>query len=693
MKFIEADLTDDVVSVYDQTKTTIQGRCISKTINGKTVLGPPLNKFLDVVADSTVVPTTIVHMTPNGRIFVVGAETNGLVQVALYSINYTDMSTAYVGRIQFAIPDVAATTHTYRSFKAYDSGTTGWKLFLSSTASVAINGGTYCVNNVDLADFVPIGFPTFGYANGNNQKATYFLQNPSFLGVNHTAANNQNVASVGSALDRTNGLLYVHNGVAATHKYFVFNANATPTWASNSVTGDAGTDVITDTGHTYVDNDPIVFSAITGGAGLTANTVYFVRNSVPGVSYQVSATSGGAVINFTTNITAATVGRAFGTTGSMYSYETGFLPALTGTLLLTDSEDYAEPTGINVSVDGFPCVFFGTTSNLYMGRLSELTTGAVTWPSLQTCNLLGAANEITAPTAIQVAWSNAINRAIYTTNTSLFVMKPFANNDIDVVFGGLNNQYNELVVNDDTIPFGVIAIGGVDLENGILGVIGTTVGQRGVYLVDVRSHELFDHSFFVTKVLDTPQSVYNFVTTLDELFAYTGSLCVYYRTSGFGSISGGWILLPFAEQLEGITTAGDQVQFKVCFDTLGLGTSIPAQLYEFILGLRSLLDSSDQWQISKDLSSTGATHRVVYYLAKTYAGSVPTLYTRAYQQGTTTVVGSANTSANAGSYRYSTNGGVSWQSLGTIPNVVGTLVEWTISPTPTVDYVPNIRES
>ena len=151
MKFIEADLTDDVVSVYDQTKTTIQGRCISKTINGKTVLGPPLNKFLDVVADSTIAPTSIVHMSPNGRIYVVGAETNGLVQIALYSIDYATMTTAYVGRIQCAIPDVAATTHTYRAFKAYDSGTTGWKLFLSSTASVAINGGTFCVNNGDLS--------------------------------------------------------------------------------------------------------------------------------------------------------------------------------------------------------------------------------------------------------------------------------------------------------------------------------------------------------------------------------------------------------------------------------------------------------------------------------------------------------------------------------------------------------------
>ena len=103
MKAIFADLTADVVGTYDQTKTTIPGRAISKTIGGKTVLGPPLNKFLDVIADSTLTPSTIVSMSPNGRIYVINAEASGLVQIALYSINYSNMSTSYVGRIQCAI--------------------------------------------------------------------------------------------------------------------------------------------------------------------------------------------------------------------------------------------------------------------------------------------------------------------------------------------------------------------------------------------------------------------------------------------------------------------------------------------------------------------------------------------------------------------------------------------------------------
>lgn len=692
MKTIYADLVDDVVGTYDQTKTTTQGRITQKTINGDVVLGPPLNKFVDVQTDAAVTPANLVHLTENGRLFTVVAEAAGVAVITLHTVDLTTMATAYVGKIQVQLPDTAATTHTYRALKVKDTGTTNWDIFIVSVGSVVINGGVFLVNNVGLADFVPIGFPTISFATGNDQKAVYFLQDPTKLGVNHNTANVANVASAGAVFDRANSRLYVHDGVAATHRYFVYDTSVAPTYSTVAITGTAATDLINDAGHTFVNGDPIVFSSLVGGTGLTNGTTYFVVNSTAGVSYQVSATSGGAAINFTTDITSGNVGRAFGTTGAAFLHQTGNLPALTGTLLLTDSEDYSEPASVNVSVDGFPCAFFGTSSNLYLGRLSELTVGAVTWPSLQTCNLLGTANQITAPTAVQVAWSNALNRAVYTTNTAVFVMKQFVNNSIDHIFGGINNRYLETLVSNNVVELQLAAITGMDLEAGILAVSGSTAGQRGVYLCDLRSNHSFDYSYIVTKVLDTPQSQMRFINSLDQLYEYTGSLVVYYRTSGFGSISGGWTEIPFAEDLSGFT-GGDQIQFKIQFDTLGLDTSIHAQLHEFSFTYESVNENSDHWQVSKDLSSTGGTHKVVWYLAKAYASTVPTLYARAYEQGTTTSVGSNNTSGSPGSFRYSTNGGTSWNALGTIPNTVGTLVEWTISPAPSVDYLPSIRES
>lgn len=73
-----------------------------------------------------------------------------------------------------------------------------------------------------------------------------------------------------------------------------------------SATGDAATDVITATGHNFTSNQGVMFQSLTGGTGLNTTTVYFVRNP-SGNTFQLSTTSGGAAINFTTNITAGSV--------------------------------------------------------------------------------------------------------------------------------------------------------------------------------------------------------------------------------------------------------------------------------------------------------------------------------------------------------------------------------------------------
>ena len=686
MRYLKADLLDDVVSSYDQTKTTTQGRAFSKTVDGKTALGPPLNKFLDVQIDAAVTPVANnMYMTSNGRIFMLGAEAGAATPLILYTINYATGAYTYVGRVNINLPDVAATTTIYRSIKVVDTGTTGWKVFITTTGSVIINGGTMLVNNLALADFVPIGFPTIPFATGNDQKAVYFLQDPANLGSLHI---NSNISSAGAAMDFANSRLYVHNGVSATHQYYVFNTATAPTWSSSAVTGTESTNIINHAGHSFVNGDQLVFASITGGTGLLVNTVYFVVSAVAGVSYQLSATTGGTAINFTTDVSAGQIGRAFGQTGSNFVHKTGNLPALTGTLLITDSEDFAQPQ--HGPLSGFDCVFFGTTSGMYLGKLSELTSGVTSWPSLATVNLLGAANQIVLPAPTYMAWSNALDRAIWSTGL-VFVMKKFLNNSIDAIFGGTNNRYFEgLVVNDAVELQPAAAIVALDVENGWIAISNVTVGQRGIMLSDIRSEAQFDYSYVVTKVLDTPSSVLKYVTTIDALYDYTGSLEVYYRTSGFGSISGGWTLCPFAEDLTALASS-DQIQFKILFTTLGLDTSIPAQLCDFFLGYESLTDSSENWELSVDNSDNGNPSRTSFRLKKAYASSVPTLHYRAYDL-TNVLLVDHTTVANAARFEYSTNDGTSWLALGTIPNTVGTLVRYTFSTPPGVDIRPSIKE-
>lgn len=688
MRFKSADLLQDVVGTYDQTKTTIQGRVTQKTADGEICLGPPLNKFVDVQTDAAItLAANNTYLTDSGRMFVLGAEAGALTPLILYTVNYDTGDYSYVGRININLPDVAATTTVYRSIKVVDTGTSGWKVFIVTTGSVAINGGLLVVNNLSLADFVPAGYPTIPFATGTDQKAVYFLQDPANLGSLHI---NSNIASAGAVLDKVSNKIYVHNGISTVHQYYSFNTAVSLTWSASSATGVASTDVISNAGHSYLNGDQVVFTALSGGTGLVVGQTYFVISAVAGVSFQLSATSGGAAINFTTDITSAQIGRAFGITGSAFSHKTGNLPVLLGTLLLTDSEDFAIP-GHTVN-SGFSCAFFSTSTNLYLGKLSELTAGTTTWPSLITVNLLGTANQIVTSSATYAAWSNVLDRAVYSTGL-VFVMKQFVNNSIDRIFGGTNNKYFEAIPNLEVVELQpAAAITTMDLEQGWLVVSNLTAGQRGYMLADLRSDSLFSYSKIITKVMDTPKSILKFVNTLDSLFDYTGSLTMSYRTSGFGSMSGGWVDVPFSQDLSTYAT-GSQIQFCIHFDTLALDTSIPAQLREVIFGYTDLESSSEYWELSVDDSDNGNPSRVAYRLKKQFPVSVPTLYFRAKDLSGVDLVNPAhNTSSDAARFSYSTNEGVSWSPLGTIPNTVGTLVRYTFSTAPGVDIRPSLGE-
>jgi hypothetical protein len=73
-----------------------------------------------------------------------------------------------------------------------------------------------------------------------------------------------------------------------------------------TVTGDAGTDIITVTGSAFANGQPVRFTALTGGSGLNTTTNYFVRE-VSGATFKLETSIGGGAINFTTNITAGTL--------------------------------------------------------------------------------------------------------------------------------------------------------------------------------------------------------------------------------------------------------------------------------------------------------------------------------------------------------------------------------------------------
>lgn len=76
--------------------------------------------------------------------------------------------------------------------------------------------------------------------------------------------------------------------------------------AVRAVTGVAATDVLTLAGHGYVLNDPVVLQSLVGGAGLVAGTTYYARD-VTANTFTLASVPGGGAVDFTTDLTAATV--------------------------------------------------------------------------------------------------------------------------------------------------------------------------------------------------------------------------------------------------------------------------------------------------------------------------------------------------------------------------------------------------
>ena len=72
-----------------------------------------------------------------------------------------------------------------------------------------------------------------------------------------------------------------------------------------TVTATASTDKVNSTSHGLVDGDSVIFTALTGGAGLTTGVPYYVVNKGAN-DFEVSLTKGGTKIDITSDASAAT---------------------------------------------------------------------------------------------------------------------------------------------------------------------------------------------------------------------------------------------------------------------------------------------------------------------------------------------------------------------------------------------------
>ena len=750
MKTFSANLQNSTQTSYaNNGKTTILGRAFQKTINSQSVIGPALTNFIDVQTLAGFIPSFSYYNPNTNRLFVLGPVA-ATPTVALFNFNNSTGAYSYVGKISMALGNAAATTYVHAGFTVYENGGVITVCY-SGSGSVVVNGGTYIAANLAVSDFT-IGGTVITPASGSNQKAVYFLQDSAALGAAHVASTPWgNCLPQFSSTAGINTKLYQWNGTLALPQIYVWDLAVTPTVAgiiTNGVSAQttlyAGTApsaffTMGASNNGYANGDAIVLQNgtgnvpsnftqwVTGTLQVAASNVYFIRDLqlVSGNYYfNLATTAGGAAVTPASSTSSFSMLRAFGTCSSNFAFKTGvFSTAFSlGAILKVNTVGYCKPTSspANAALNGQDCLYMYTTTGLYIGKISDLSSGSTSWASMTFTgiNITGTGIDVVAPTVAIGCYSGqgltgALDKFIYVTNTSTYVAKPYQNSNISYVFGGITNTYYE-TLNPVTTQMGATALTGINCVGGWLFACSSGIGQRGIVFADVGSDAGQGYSGVISPVLSVqPGTVFKSINTIEQLFDYTDSFNFWIRNgstssdaafssgtlpvgspTSSGVVSNGWTSIKTAVDLSS-STIGPYFQLCATYQIMTLLANTPAQIQDMQYTCSPPTEQSDNWSVDNDNTTQGlgSPSYVSWRLQATYSSSVPTLYARV-QDVNGNVIFSANTSANPTSFQYSTNAGSSWSPLGTIPNTVDTRVRVLVSPTPGVSVAfPNIRES
>ena len=615
MKAVSADLLTNVTGTYDKTMTTKFGNVITQTVNGNQVISPPLIKFIDSLTDFAVTPLHC-YASPNGRIFITTTSPAGQTPtIVCYSFDYATGAYVALGGIKLALTNTA--THTIRQIKVFDTGTTGWKILLSTTNTTAANGGLYMGNNIALSDFVLVSFPTIALATTGDthaSKKVFFLQ--------ETGGTNLLTAAQGHAISYATNKVYVGNNAVATFQVYVF--------------------------------DPFATISTVTAAGITSDCYVLKTGNV------------------------------------------GTPAGLLGTILLLNSFDVGTPTsGPNA---GNECLYVPGSTGFNEFRLTDIINGATSLPTLRTCNVLDVASTTTALTPLTANWSDTLQRIVFQV-TGRSIVKQFVNSAYELNVGYNTVQYRTAVPNLIYELSGVV-ISSTEMRNGWCFYTCTTAGQIGVVAFDLRSDQTYDYSYFTTKVMSTVDAQWISLRVNNRLRGSSNPLKIYYRASNdyndtlFDSPTGGWTALANDYSMSAIASY-DYIQFKGAYYSNLNPTSIYAQPSELRLIYQPTSELSDNWvgSIDNSTGNSASPAKSAFRLQTAYLTSVPTLYFRAYDDSGV-LVASANTSANAADFEYSTDNGASWSPLGTIPNTaITTEVRYNWATPPGVNVRVSLREA
>lgn len=527
--------------------------------------------------------------------------------------------------------------------------------------------------------------------------------------------------------------------------------------------------------------------ALVRTAGSGPEIISFTGSSGGDWFFNLSATSAGTAIAPTSAVSTFDVRYAFGITNSQFSVKTAPIGTFAlGTILNNQNTGYCKPVSAPAApaLQGQDCIFMGTTTGLYMGLISDLSTfgynftiaasnvtaGAVymnnnqyftvrstitggttlscfatgaptgtgnlvrvsgtgpdtipfgasvitgnTWASmnLSGVNMLGTGLDVVAPAAIQVIYSGQsqpcdIDQFIINQSISSYIAKPYQAGTITDYWGGQNNSFLETLTGP--VPYAIFnAIGTIHTRDGWLFVSQPTqVGQRGVICYSISSDSVYGCDGIISPVIEFAAGTQiKSIDTLQQLVPITGPLCYWVRSASTstssvfnsgttpkgipttsGTVSNGWTYVANSVDIGSYVT-GRFVQICLTFQVTGRAARMPPQVQDIVFSAQLPGEASDKWAPSADNTTDSAESPmyIAWRLQVPYSTTVPTLYVKGYDDAGN-VVSSFNTSANASNFEYSTDNGLSWSALGTIPNTAFTTeIRLNVTTPPAVDRI------
>lgn len=605
LRAIDSELFKDVVTVYDQNKTTLFGDMLQLLIGGKNTLTPTPMKYLDTVADTGV--TALMPEASGDYIFSIQGTATPFSVLCYYAPKNLNTKT-YIGRVSLT---TGSGTSVLRAFKPHVNGNDVVIGFLTTNATAA-NSGLYVTTQLKLTDFTSSGttLTLAGIGETSALKRVFKLEETN---VNGGAATHQLIAANELFIDPTNGYFYAKNGSAATYQIYRFK-------------------------------------------------------------YDVLLTSTSALGQTTDAFTG------------LNGFKTGNLPALAGTVLQNNAGRIANlnaASGAVVANQGANNFVFATTTTIYYGLISDLAASVTTWPSLQNVNLSGASGDQVNPTTLSFfAYSTVLNRCVFFTN-GRFYMKRLINNQFESILGCTDSQFLENQLSKTPV-LGTLALTGMEIGDGVLWITSSTTGQRGLLGVNLRNDAQFDYSYFITKVMPLNRETLISLNVSNALRGISSSSQIWYRTSGFGTATGGWIQLPDDFDLSTLSSLlANQIQFKVYSYITKNGNAIAPAIFGLRLITRPLAANDREWVNSfKHTSASGASPFYVSFRLQYAYQTLPTNFRVDILDDADNVLLTFNTSANAANFSYTTNDGATWLPWGTMPNTALTTELRCLVPTP-----------